>query len=208
MVIRTLISSLLFALSFTAFSQEYSDTLDFEAGVSLNRYVPARTDEIRPYFFSGNVRYRWKRSDKLDHFIGARVAGNYNKQISDKPVTSKTYLSFEAGYQGRWRRDSTKIRFSWGISLGVFQIRETISDMSVEPVVAPDFELPFDRNRQKFALTPHIAVEYHFNSLTYLNFTFSMSYGTPYYGDTDHLEFNNWRGFSSQAPSVGICRKF
>lgn len=184
------------------------DTLRFEAGVSLNRYVPDRENEVRPYFFAGEMRYNWKSTAKFDHFVNIRVAGNYNRQVSIKPFASKRYLSFEAGYHGRWKRDSSKFRFSWGVNLGIFQIDERITPLNLIPFLHPQGIEPFNRTRHQFALSPQIAVEYYLNPLTFVQLGFSMSVGTPYYGDVDHLEFNAWRGFSAQAPSLGIFRKF
>ncbi len=185
-----------------------TDSLRFEAGALLNRYVPDRDNEVRPYLFAGEVRYKWKSTAKMDHFINVRVAGNYNKQVTFKPFASKRYLSFEAGYHARWRRDSSKICFSWGANLGFFQVDERITPLNLHPFLNPQGTESYNRTRQKFALSPQIAVEYHLNRLTYVQFALSMSFGTRYYGDVDHLEFNNWRGFSAQAPSIGIFRKF
>lgn len=191
-----------------AFAQTEDDTLRFEAGISLNRYVPDRVDEKRPYFFAGSFRYNWKSSEKFDHFVAFRIAGNYNRVVTFKPYTSKRYLAFETGYQARWRRDSTNFRFSWGVHLGVFQVHEQITPINYFPFLSPEGKDPYSRSRYKFALSPQITVEYYLNPITYVRAGLSMSFGTAYYGDVDHLEFNSWRGFSAQAPSLGICRKF
>ncbi|GAB5415945.1 MAG: hypothetical protein Crog4KO_07260 [Crocinitomicaceae bacterium] len=187
---------------------QVDDSLRFEAGASLNRYVPDRENEVRPYFFAGEIRYKWKSTSKMDHFVNVRVAGNYNRRVTFKPFASKRYLSFEAGYHARWRRDSSNFRFSWGVNLGIFQVDERITPLNLHPFLNPQGIEPYNRTRHKFALSPQIAVEYYFNPLTFIQVGLSMSFGTRYYGDVDHLEFNNWRGFSAQAPSVGIFRKF
>lgn len=188
-----------------SFGQD-SDTTKFEAGVALNRYVPDRDNENLPYLFSGSVRYKFKSTNKFDHLINVRVAGNYNKQVTLKPFVSKRYLSFEAGYQGRWQRDSTKWRFAWGVNAGIFHINEKVTPFNMFPFL--EQKEPFNRARYKIAVSPQISVEYYINPLTYFQFAFSMSVGTPYYGEVDHLEFNSFRGFSAQAPSFGIFRKF
>jgi hypothetical protein len=198
---------LLFLLtSFLGFAQE-NDTTQFEAGVALNRYVPDRINENLPYFFSGSLRYKFKTTEKYDHLINVRVAGNYNRRTSFKPLTSKRYISFEAGYQGRWKRDSTKWRFAWGVNAGIFHINENVTPLDLFPAlgVAPE---AFSRARYKIALSPQVSLEYYLNPLTYIQFAMSMSVGTRYYGEADHLEFNTARGFSAQAPSIGIYRKF
>lgn len=199
---------LLLALLFThviGFSQN-ADSLQFEAGVAINRYVPDRTDENLPYFFSGSLRYKFKSTEKFDHLINVRVAGNYNRQVSFKPMISKRYLAFEAGYHGRWKRDSTNWRFAWGINAGMYHINERVSPLNLFPFL--NTTDPFNRARYKFAIAPQISVEYYLNPLTYVQVALSMNVGTPYYGDTDHLKFNTFRGFSAQSPSFGIYRKF
>lgn len=192
-------------VSLNGFTQE-ADSTQFEAGVALNRYVPDRDNENLPYFFSGSIRYNFKRTEKFDHLINVRVAGNINRQATFKPRVSKRYLAFEAGYQGRWRRDSTNWRFSWGVNAGIFHINENITPLNLHPFLGE--AEPFSRARYKLAISPQISVEYYLNPLTYIQFALSMSVGTPYYGEVDHLEFNSVRGFSAQAPSFGIFRKF
>ncbi|MDB2657050.1 hypothetical protein N9Y60_03225 [Crocinitomicaceae bacterium] len=193
-------------MSLNGFTQD-ADSTKFEAGAALNRYVPDRDNENLPYFFSGSIRYNFKKTAKYDHLINVRVSGNYNKQVSFKPLLSKRYLSFEAGYQGRWKRDSTNWRFSWGVNAGVFHINERVTPINFFPFLGPA-EDPYNRARYKLAISPQISVEYYLNSLTYVQVALSMSVGTPYYGEVDHLEFNSVRGFSAKAPSLGIFRKF
>ncbi len=193
-------------LSLDGLSQN-ADSTKWEAGATLNRFVPDRDNENLPYFFSGSMRYNFKRTTKFDHLLNVRVAGNYNKQVSIKPLISKVYLSFEAGYQGRWRRDSSNWRFAWGINAGIFHLNEKITPLNLFPFLG-QAEEPFDRGRYKLALSPQVSVEYYLNPLTYVQLALSMSVGTPYYGEVDHLEFNSVRGFSAQAPSFGIFRKF
>ena len=207
MAMKAKYTILLLFLSFSLSSAaQDSDTLKYEVGASLNRFVPNRDNENRPYFFSGSFHYKFKSTEKFQHLLNVRVAGNYNKDITVKPLVSKRYLSFEAGYQGRWRRDSTKWRFSWGVNAGIFQVDEKVKHLTI-PFLDQSFE-PYNRTRYKLALSPQIATEYYFNSKTYLQLAFSVSFGTRYFGETDHLENNPWRGFSAQAPSLGIFRKF
>ena len=94
-----------------------------------------------------------------------------------------------------------------GVNAGVFQINETVTPLNLFPFLG-QMEDPFNRARYKFAISPQISVEYYLNPLTYIQFALSMSLGTSYYGDVDHLEFNSARGFSAQSPSFGIYRKF
>jgi len=133
---------LLFVLltSLNGFAQD-SDSTKFEAGVALNRYVPDRDNENLPYFFSGSIRYNFKRTEKYDHLINVRIAGNYNKQVSVKPLVSKRYISFEAGYQGRWKRDSTNWRFSWGVNAGIFHINESITPLNLFPFLGSAIQI-------------------------------------------------------------------
>lgn len=188
------------------FGQKNEDSLKWEAGFTLNRYVPDRTDEFSPYLYAGEFRYNWKSTSKLDHFANLRLAGNVNNNITDDPILSKQYFSLDLGYHARWRRDSTKWRFAWGVNLSGFYVNEDITPVSDNPMIEP--EDPFSRTRSKIAISPQISAEYYLNPLTYLQFAFSMSVGTPYFGDIDHLEFNQVRGFSGQAPSFGIFRRF
>ena len=113
-------------MSLNGFAQD-ADSTKFEAGIALNRYVPVRENENLPYFFSGSIRYNFKSTAKFNHLINVRVAGNYNRQVSIKPLAAKRYICFEAGYHGRWKRDSTNWRIAWGVNARVFQINETVA---------------------------------------------------------------------------------
>lgn len=205
---KQILLSLLLCICFNGIAQDTSDSMRFEAGVSLNRYVPDRDNEVRPYFYAATFRYNWKSTEKMDHFISIRVAGNYNKQVSFKPLVAKRYLSFEAGYHARWRKDDSKWRFGWGVNAGIFQVNEKVTPLNLIPFLQPQADEPFNRNRYKLAISPEVSVEYYLNPLTYVQIALSMSVGTHYIGEVDHLPSNTWRGFSAQAPSIGIYRRF
>lgn len=201
------IALLMFVVVSLAGHAQEVDSTKFEAGAALNRYVPDRENEKLPYFISAEFRYKFLSTPKFDHMINVRIASNINRSTMPKVKVLKRYIAAEAGYHARWRRDSTNWRFAWGVNAGVYYIDENISQIALFPALGPPNE-PFNRERYKFALSPQISAEYYLNSLTFVQVAFSMSVGTRYFGDTDHLEFNLARGFSAQAPSIGIFRKF
>jgi len=183
-----------------------SVTVKSEVGVAVNRYLPELEEEFRPYFFSLEYRYNWITTEKIRHLATLRLSGNINNAITTEPKTDKIYAAAELGYRGRQIRDG-KWFLSYGVHLGVFFTRENVlfEDSEQIEVVEP---FTIRRNYHKFGLSPNFGFGYYFNDLTFIELVMSIGFSTESYGDVDHLENNNWRGFSAQMPSVGIYRRF
>lgn len=179
-----------------------------EIGVTINRYLPDLDQENRPYFFGAEYRRKFKDGAKYENFIFLRAAGNFNRGVTLKPYTSKFFLAGEIGYHARVRKDSSKWLWSWGGSIGVFNVFENVTPLNIGYPGTITDKPAYKQSYFKLALSPRFGVEYALTEETFIQLHMSIGFGTRYFGDIDHLKINAARGFSAQFPSLGIYQKF
>jgi hypothetical protein len=203
---RQLIGILFMCISLSVFAQD-SISGQHHVGFALNRYLPDREDVSRAHFFSLAYRYRWKTTEKYDHFATLRACGNLNNGIIEDPLTDKLYAGVELGYRGSRKRENIKWLLSWGVNIGAYHTRETVLFEDSENVETPT-SFTVRREYTHLGISPNFGIAYQVDENTYIQLIASIGVSSPFFGDVSLIENNVWRGFSAQMPSLGIYRKF
>lgn len=199
---------LVFLILFISFGLKAQDTLDRknEIGVAVNKYLPDLDYENLPYFFGAEYRYKFSETEKFEHFASIRAAGNYNRPTGIKSLTSKIFIAGEIGYWAERKMTDSKWFFCWGASAGVYWTRErrtkTVTNLFYDEKFDPEF-----RKYYKIGVSPKVGAGYRLNETTTIQIIMAIGFGTRIYGESDHLEFTEGRGFSAQFPSLGIYKR-
>ncbi len=206
--VRLSVLLLLLLVGNVSFAQDSTTVLlKNEIGFSLNNYLPRLEHENRPYLFALEYRRRIKSNEKFDQFLTVRTSGNYNRLAIIKPYTSKLFLAGELCYFARKSQSDSKWYFTWGVTAGMFNIKETITPKWKSPLLFVD-EPSFSRSYFKLAISPGFGVAYAITETLSAQAFFSVGFGTRYFGETTHLKINASRGFSAQFPSLGLYQRF